>query len=107
MEATKNITVIPARRRVGNTVNKEVKPKLKVAAYCRVSTDSDEQATSYEAQVEHYTDFIKKNPEWECAGIFADDGITGTNTKKREDFNRMIEDCNVGKIDMIITKSIC
>ena len=56
MEATKNITVIPARRRVGNTVNKEVKPKLKVAAYCRVSTDSDEQATSYEAQVEHYTD---------------------------------------------------
>jgi len=72
MEATKNITVIPARRRVGNTVNKEVKPKLKVAAYCRVSTDSDEQATSYEAQVEHYTDFIKKNPEWEFAGIFAE-----------------------------------
>ena len=51
MEVTKNITVIPARRRVGNTVNKEEKPKLKVAAYCRVSTDSDEQATSYEAQV--------------------------------------------------------
>ena len=72
MEVTKNITVIPARRRVGNTVNKEEKPKLKVAAYCRVSTDSDEQATSYEAQVEHYTDFIKKNPEWEFAGIFAD-----------------------------------
>ncbi len=61
MEATKNITVIPARRRVGNTVNKEVKPKLKVAAYCRVSTDSDEQATSYEAQVEHYG-FCKETP---------------------------------------------
>ena len=106
MEATKNITVIPARRRVGNTVNKEVKPKLKVAAYCRVSTDSDEQATSYEAQVEHYTDYIRKNPEWEFAGIFADDGISGTNTKKREEFNRMIDEAMAGKIDMIVTKSI-
>lgn len=57
---SKNITVIPARRRVGNTVNREEKPKLKVAAYCRVSTDSDEQATSYDAQVEHYTNLIKK-----------------------------------------------
>lgn len=102
----KNITVIPARRRVGNTVNKEIKPKLKVAAYCRVSTDSDEQATSYEAQMEHYTNYIKKNDEWEFAGIFADDGISGTNTKKREEFNRMIEECMAGNIDMIITKSI-
>lgn len=103
---SKNITVIPARRRVGNTVNKEIKPKLKVAAYCRVSTDSDEQATSYEAQMEHYTNYIKKNDEWEFAGIFADDGISGTNTKKREEFNRMIEECMAGNIDMIITKSI-
>ena len=103
---SKSITVIPARRRVGNTVNKEEKPKLKVAAYCRVSTDSDEQATSYEAQVEHYTNFIQKNDEWEFAGIFADDGISGTNTKKREEFNRMIEECMAGHIDMIITKSI-
>ncbi len=106
MIATKNITVIPARRRVGNTVETEEKPKLRVAAYCRVSTDSDEQATSYEAQVEHYTSFIQNNDEWEFAGIFADDGISGTNTKKREEFNRMIEDCMAGKIDMIITKSI-
>jgi len=103
---SKNITVIPARRRVGNTVNKEAKPKLKVAAYCRVSTDSDEQSTSYEAQVEHYTNFIQKNEEWEFARIFADDGISGTNTKKREEFNRMIEECMTGHIDMIITKSI-
>lgn len=102
----KNITVIPARRRVGNTVTAEEKPKLKVAAYCRVSTDSDEQAASYEAQVEHYTDIIQKNPEWAFAGIYADDGISGTNTKKREEFNRMIEDCMDGKIDMIVTKSI-
>lgn len=102
----KSITVIPARKRVGNTVNMEDKPKLRVAAYCRVSTDSDEQATSYEAQIEHYTNFIQKNEEWEFAKIFADDGISGTNTKKREEFNRMIEECMVGNIDMIITKSI-
>jgi len=96
----KNITVIPARVRVGNTVKAEDRPKLRVAAYCRVSTDSEEQATSYEAQVEHYTNYIK------VAGIYADDGITGTNTKKRDEFNRMIEDCMEGKIDMVITKSI-
>lgn len=102
----KSVTVIPARRRVGNTVKMEDKPKLKVAAYCRVSTDSDEQATSYEAQIEHYTNFIRNNEEWEFAEIFADDGISGTNTKKREEFNRMIEECMAGNIDMIITKSI-
>ena len=102
----KNITVIPARARIGNTVKADDTPKLRVAAYCRVSTDSEEQATSYEAQVEHYTNYIKGNPEWELAGIYADDGITGTNTKKRDEFNRMIEDCMEGKIDMVITKSI-
>lgn len=106
MAAVKNVTVIPARKRLGNTVTTESKPKLKVAAYCRVSTDSEEQATSYDAQVEHYTEFIKKNSEWEFVGIYADDGISGTNTKKREEFNRMIEDCMAGKIDMVITKSI-
>ena len=106
MELSRNITVIPARRRVGNTAAAEQRPKLKVAAYCRVSTDSEEQASSYEVQVAHYTQFIQKNPEWELAGIYADDGITGTNTKKREEFNRMIQDCMDGKIDMIITKSI-
>lgn len=106
MEQTKNITVISARRRVGNTAKESEIPKLRVAAYCRVSTDSDEQATSYEAQVEHYTDYIRKNPEWEIAGIFADDGISGTNTKKREEFNRMIDEAMAGKIDMIVTKSI-
>ena len=106
MELSRNITVIPARKRVGNTVAAEQRPKLKVAAYCRVSTDSEEQASSYEVQVAHYTQFIQKNPEWELAGIYADDGITGTNTKKREEFNRMIQDCMDGNIDMIITKSI-
>ena len=102
-----NVMVIPAKRQVGNTARQQdAKPKLRVAAYCRVSTDSDEQATSYDAQVEHYTEFIQKNPEWEFAGIYADDGISGTSTKKREDFNRMIDDCEAGNIDMIITKSI-
>ena len=81
-----NVMVIPAKRQVGNNIKKAEKPKLRVAAYCRVSTDSDEQATSYEAQIEHYTEYISKNPEWVLAGIFADDGITGTNTKKRDEF---------------------
>ena len=68
-----NVTLIPARRQIGSTVRpKEEKPKLRVAAYCRVSTDSDEQATSYEAQIEHYTDYINQNPEWVLAGIYAD-----------------------------------
>ena len=101
-----NVTIIPARKQVGNNIKKAEKPKLRVAAYCRVSTDSDEQATSYEAQIEHYTEYISKNPEWVMAGIFADDGISGTNTKKREEFNRMIDECMAGNIDMIITKSI-
>lgn len=100
------ITMIPAKRRIGSRIVKEETPKTRVAAYCRVSTDSDEQATSYEAQVEHYTEYIKKNPLWECAGIYADDGISGTSTKNREEFNRLIDDCLSGKIDLVITKSI-
>ena len=102
-----NVMVIPARRQVGTSgAGQEEKPKLRVAAYCRVSTDSDEQATSYEAQVEHYTEYIQKNPDWVLAGIYADDGISGTNTKKRTEFNRMIDACMDGEIDMVITKSI-
>src|SRR5699024_9749467 len=102
MELSRNITVIPARKRVGNTAAVAQRPKLKVVAYCRVSTDSEELASSYEVQVSHYTQFIQKNPEWELAGIYADDAISGTNTKKRVEFNRMIEACMEGKIDMII-----
>lgn len=102
-----NITIIPARPQRTNQQQSEAeKPKLRVAAYCRVSTDSDEQATSYETQVTHYTEYITGNPEWSFAGVYADDGISGTNTKKREEFNRMITDCMDGKIDMVITKSI-
>ncbi len=102
-----NVTLIPAKIRAGSRISREEnKPKLRVAAYCRVSTDSDEQSGSYETQVQHYTDYIKRNKEWEFAGIYADDGISGTNTKKRESFNEMIDDCMAGKIDMVITKSI-
>ena len=101
-----NVTVIPARYHVARQEKDEDKPKLRVAAYCRVSTDSEEQATSYEAQIEHYTEYIKKNSEWELAGIFADEGLSGTDTRKRGEFNRMIEECMAGKIDMVITKSI-
>jgi len=71
-----------------------------------VSTSQDEQLSSYEAQVKFYTGYINNHPDYEMAGIYADEGISGTNTKKREQFNRMIEDCKAGKIDMIITKSI-
>lgn len=102
-----NVTLIPARIRAGNRItSKENKPKLRVAAYCRVSTDSDEQAGSYDVQVQHYTEYIGRNKEWELAGIYTDDGISGTNIKKREGFIEMIDDCMEGKVDMIITKSI-
>ena len=101
-----SITMIPAKKRVGTRVVQDEVPKTRVAAYCRVSTDTDEQATSYEAQVEHYTKYIKQNPAWESAGIYADDGISGTNTKNRVEFNRLIDDCMAGKIDMVVTKSI-
>lgn len=82
------------------------KQKKRVAAYARVSTDSDEQLTSYEAQVEFYTRYINNNPEWEFVSVFTDEGISGTNTKKREGFNRMIREALDGKIDLILTKSI-
>ena len=80
--------------------------KRRVAAYARVSTDSDEQLSSYEAQVDFYTRYIQQNPEWDFVSIYTDEGVTGTNTKKREGFNRMIEDALAGKIDLILTKSI-
>ena len=80
--------------------------KTRVAVYCRVSTDSEEQETSYEAQVSHYTEFIQSKPEWQMVEVYADDGISGTNTAKRDEFNRMIADCEAGKIDLILTKSI-
>lgn len=101
-----NVTVIPARRRVSSQRAVAQVQKIRVAAYCRVSTDSEEQETSYEAQVSHYTEYIKSKPEWQMVEVYADDGISGTNTAKRDEFNRMIADCEAGKIDLILTKSI-
>ena len=102
----RNITVIPARPSRSSLAENLQPQKRRIAAYCRVSTDQEEQLSSFEAQVSYYTNFIERNPDFECAGIYADEGISGTNTKKREQFNRMIEDCKAGKIDGIITKSI-
>ena len=98
------VIVIPAKLEL--TERKRLHCQLRVAAYCRVSTDDEEQLTSYEAQQTYYTDKIMTNPEWTMAGIFADEGITGTSTKKRDDFNRMIRKCKKGKINLILTKSI-
>lgn len=101
----KNISVIPPKPEHDRSVRSQFRT-LRVAAYCRVSTLQEQQETSYEAQVSYYTEKIKSNPNWKLAGIFADDGKSATSTKKRGDFQAMIDDCMAGKIDMVITKSI-
>ena len=102
-ELQRIVTIIPAKP---IAEQEAMKRRLQVAAYCRVSTEEEEQQSSYEAQCSYYTDKIMTNPEWTMAGIFADEGITGTSTKKRDDFNRMIRKCKKGKINLILTKSI-
>ena len=98
------VIIIPPKPDLQQTTT--VTKQLRVAAYCRVSTKEEEQASSYEAQCEYYTDKIMSNKEWTMAGIFADEGITGTSTKKRTEFLRMIRQCKQKKIDLILTKSI-
>ncbi len=102
----KNITVIPAKPIDFMSGLPTIIKKRKVAGYARVSTDKDEQQNSYEAQVGYYTDYIKRNPEWEFVEVYTDSGITGTSTKNREGFKRMIADALDGKIDLILTKSV-
>ena len=80
--------------------------KLRVAAYCRVSTDMQEQKSSYEAQCRHYTSYIREHSDWTLAGIYAEEGISGTQARRRPEFLRMIADCESGHIDLVITKSI-
>ena len=80
--------------------------RLRVAAYCRVSTDDEEQLNSYKTQVEYYTAFIKSKPEWEYVDTYADEGITGTSARKRKEFQRLIKDAQDGKIDLILVKSV-
>ena len=99
------VRMIPATvRRYAAT--RPLTERLRVAAYARVSTDDEEQLTSYEAQVDYYTRKIRENPDWTFVEVYADEGISGTNTKKRRNFNRMIDDAMAGKIDRIITKSV-
>ena len=100
------VRVIPARQNQKTNEGSRIPAKLRVAAYCRVSTDLEEQESSYEAQVSHYNEMIRKNPDWELADIYADEGLSGTTTERRDNFNRMIQDCEAHKIDMVITKSI-
>lgn len=102
----RKVQKIESRASLRQATADEPTQKRRVAAYARVSTDSDEQLSSYEAQVEFYTRHIQSNPEWEFVDLYADEGISGTNTKKREGFNRMIADALAGKIDLILTKSI-
>lgn len=99
------IKIIQGNKSVLGAFHRKVK-KLRVAAYCRVSTDDEDQIKSYNSMIQYYTDLIQKNDEWEFVGIYADRAITGTSVKPREDFQRLIEDCMNGKIDMIVTKSI-
>ena len=100
------VTVIPATMDPLTRMPTTVSVKRRVAGYARVSTDSDEQFTSYEAQVDYYTQYIKRHAEWQFVEVYTDEGISGTNTKHREGFNRMIEDALNGKIDLIVTKSV-
>ena len=100
------IYVLPAKKKATNKNAPDDVKKIRVAAYCRVSTDNEEQESSYDVQVKHFTEYINSRSDWKLAGIYADDGISGTNTKKREQFNKMMQDALDGKIDMIITKSI-
>ena len=101
----KNITVIPAKK-LQQTVISQTRKKIRVAAYCRVSTDQDEQLSSYENQVNYYREYILKHEDYELVDIYADEGISATNTKKRDAFNRLIQDCRDGKVDRILVKSI-
>lgn len=104
MPTAPNVIIIPAKAQ--KTENRDKYHQLRVAAYCRVSTEQEEQQNSYQVQIAYYTDLINRKKEWTLAGIFADEGISGTQTKKRTEFNRMIRMCKNKKIDLVITKSI-
>ncbi len=104
-EEEKEVIIIPAKEEYNKLIRPGLK-RLRVAAYCRVSTSQEKQENSYEAQVAYYTEKIRKNDKWTLAGIYADDGKSATNIKKRDDFKAMLNDCMLGKIDLVITKSV-
>ena len=100
----RRITVIPANPQL---MERDIRKKhLRVAPYCRVSTDSEEQLNSYNAQIAYYTEKIAATPEWTMVRLYADEGISGMSIKGRKEFLRMLRDCDRGKIDLIITKSV-
>ena len=101
---TYDVKIIPAT--VGVVAETEEPPKKRVAAYCRVSTDQEAQETSLEEQMAHFNTVIAEHPDWELAGIYTDEGISGTQVKHRVQFQQMIEDAKAKKIDLILTKSI-
>ncbi len=106
MRAARAVTIIPATTTQFSPLRLGVAAKKRVAAYARVSTDTEEQHSSYEAQVDYYTRNIQENENWEYIDVYTDEGISATNTKRRGGFNRMIADALNGKLDMIITKSV-
>ena len=105
-ERMSKVQIIEAQKEKIDRSTGKIINKMRVAAYCRVSTDSDEQINSYNAQVIHYKDLIKQNKEWDFVDIYADSGISGTQSDNRDEFQRMISDATKGLIDIIITKSI-
>lgn len=93
--APKKVTIIPCDPQLAE---RDIRKKhLRVAPYCRVSTDKEEQLSSYEAQIEYYTDKINSNPDWTMVRLYADEGITGTSARKRKDFLKMVRDCQRGR----------
>ena len=102
----KTITVIPQTRNLFTTAPIEATAKRRVAGYARVSTDSDEQFTSYEAQIDYYTNYIKAKPEWVFVRVYTDEGISATNTLHRDGFNEMIADALDGQIEILYAKWI-
>ncbi len=103
----RKVTVIKAKKNLPAVCIRGGKSgKRKVAAYARVSTDSDEQLNSYEAQISYYTDYIKRRNDWEFVTVYTDEGISAVTTKKRDGFNQMVADALEGGIDLIVTKSV-
>lgn len=103
---SKNVRTIPATVNLFNATPINAVKKRRVAAYARVSTDQEEQLTSYEAQVDYYTNYIKSRDDWEFVEVYTDEGISGTSTKHREGFKKMVDNAMAGNIDLIITKSV-
>ena len=105
VQQERRIHVIPATKQAA-APGRASGRRQRVAAYCRVSTDSEEQLNSYNAQIAYYTEKIAAMPEWTMVRLYADEGITGTSMKRRKEFLKMLRDCDRGKIDLIITKSV-